>query len=92
MKEITETYQPIPAGFRAEIQDYLARRKYIRIHYFNTYHEYISTTAIIKELFEQDGGEYIGLSTGEQVRLDWIVRLDGKAAPGYHIEDFTCDC
>lgn len=92
MKEITETYQAIPAAFRAEIQDYLARKKYIRIHYFNTYHEYIFTTAIIKELYCQDEGEYIQLSTGEEVRLDWIVRLDGKPAPGYDISDFTCDC
>jgi Rho-binding antiterminator len=92
MKTRTESYQPIPAIFRAEIQDFLARRKYIRIHYFNPIHEYISTTAIIKELFEEENGEYIRLSTGEEVRLDWIVRLDGQAAPGYDIQDFTCDC
>jgi Rho-binding antiterminator len=92
MKEITETYQAVPAAFRAEIADFRARRKYIRIHYFNPYHEYIYTTAIIKELFEKDGGEYIGLTTGEEVRLDWIVRLDGRPAPGYYIDDFTCDC
>jgi Rho-binding antiterminator len=92
MKARTETYQPIPASFRAEIQDYLARRKYIRIHYFNPIHEYIFTTAIIKKMYHQDDGEYIGLSTGEALRLDWIVRLDGKPAPGYDIEDFTCDC
>jgi Rho-binding antiterminator len=92
MKEITEAYQAIPATFREEIRLFQARRKYIRIHYFNPIHEYIFTTAIIKELFEQDGGEYIRLTTGEEVRLDWIVRLDGQPAPGYDIEDFTCDC
>lgn len=92
MKEITQNYQPVPAAFRAEVLDYLTRRKYIRIHYFNPYHEYIFTTAIIKQFCEQDGAEYIALSTGEQLRLDWIVRLDGKPAPGYCIDDFTCDC
>jgi Rho-binding antiterminator len=92
MKDRTETYQAIPAAFRKEIQDFLTRRKYIRIHYFNPIHEYIFTTAIIKTLFEQEDGEFIGLSTGEEVRLDWIVRLDGKPAPGYDIDDFTCDC
>jgi Rho-binding antiterminator len=92
MKDITETYQAVPASFRAEIQEFQARRKYLRIHYFNSFHEYISTTAIIKELVEAQDGEYIRLSTGEEVRLDWIVRLDGQAAPGYDIQDFTCDC
>jgi Rho-binding antiterminator len=92
MKERTETYQPIPATFRDEILEYQRRRKYLRIHYFNPIHEYISTAALIKDLFEQHGGEYIRLSTGEEVRLDWIVRLDGQAAPGYDIQDFTCDC
>ena len=92
MKTITETYQAIPADFQDEIREYLRRRKYIRIHYFNAYHEYISTTAIIKEFFDQQNGSYIRLSSGEEVRLDRLVRLDGKPAPGYDIEDFTCDC
>jgi Rho-binding antiterminator len=92
MKERTEAYQAIPATFREEIQDFMRRRKYLRIHYFNPYHEYISTAALIKEIFDQDGAEYMRLSTGEEVRLDWIVRLDGQAAPGYDIQDFTCDC
>ena len=92
MKAITQDYQPILPAFQEEIQDYLRRRKYIRIHYFNAYHEYISTTAIIKAFFEGSDGSYIRLSSGEELRLDRIVRLDGKPAPGYDIEDFTCDC
>ena len=92
MKAITDTYQPIASDFQEQIQGFLNRRKYLRIHYFNAYHEYISTAAIIKEFFDQQDGSYIRLSSGEEVRLDRIVRLDGQPAPGYDIEDFTCDC
>ncbi|MGV3504856.1 MAG: hypothetical protein ACO1O1_14195 [Adhaeribacter sp.] len=92
MKAITENYQPITPAFRQQIQDYLRRRKYIRIHYFNSFHEYLYSTAIIKEILDTAAGSFISLSSGEEVRLDRIVRLDGKPAPGYDIEDFTCDC
>jgi Rho-binding antiterminator len=92
MKDITEKYQPVEQSFYQEIEQYREKRKYIGIHYFTELHEYISTTAIIKEIVSHDEAEYILLTTGEKVRLDWIVRLDGKPAPGYNISDFTCDC
>ena len=92
MKDIKEKYQPIDHSFYHEIEQYRDKRKYIGIHYFNELHEYISTTAIIKEIFNLNEADYMLLTTGEEVRLDWIVRLDGKSAPGYNISDFTCDC
>lgn len=92
MKDIKEKYESIEPSFYYEIEQYRDKRKYIGIHYFNENHEYISTTAIIKQIFRVDEAEFILLTTGEEVRLDWIVRLDGKPAPGYNISDFTCDC
>ena len=92
MKEIKDTYEPITASLRQDIEAFLANRKYIKLHYFNEIHEYISDTAIIKKVLKRSDGEYLFLSNGQEVRLDRIVRLDGKPVPGYDVQDFTCDC
>ena len=92
MKVIQSHYEPVEELFRKEIETYIQKRKYIGIHYFTDIREYIPTTGIIKEISARPDGEYILLSTGEEIRLDRIVRLNGEQAPGYDISDFTCDC
>lgn len=87
-----EPYTPLDASFRSEVESLLLQRKYLAIQYFTDIRELMSTRAIIQKLVGKNGAEYIQLSTGEEVRLDKIVRLGDKPAPGYHIEDFTCDC
>ncbi len=92
MKEIKEQYEPVERHFLNELQGYATQRTFIRLHYFSDLHEYISTTGIISRIQDRPEGEYLLLNTGEEVRLDKIVRYDGKRAPGYDISDFTCDC
>ncbi len=92
MKEIKETYEPIDQDLHQELEALQTTRKYIRIHYFNHYHEYISAAGIIKEITKLPAGEFLILNTGDEIRLDKIVRLEGKPAPGYDKSDFTCDC
>jgi Rho-binding antiterminator len=92
MKELKDKYDPVEPSFYQKIEEYRTNKKYLGIHYFTEIHEYISTTAIIKDIFWREETQYILLTTGEEVRLDWIVRLDGKPAPGYTTNDFTCDC
>ena len=92
MKEIKEQYEPIEPVFKQELLQYMQQRKFVRIHYFNEYHEYISKAAIIKEISQEPAGEFLVLNTGELVRLDKIVRFDEKPVPGYTSGDFTCDC
>jgi len=93
MKDIKEQYQPVTPAFKEELNKFNQKGQYVRIHYFNDYHEYISTAAIIKEITNNsEYGEFLKLSTGEEVRLDKIVRFDGNPAPGYEPSDFTCDC
>ncbi len=92
MKVIQPYYEPVEEPFRKDIEAYLQKRKYIGIHYYTDIREYISTTGIIKEISSRPNGEFILLSTGEEIRLDHIVRLNGERAPGYDVSDFTCDC
>ena len=92
MENAKDEYRPVTSAFRNLLTAYKAGRNYISIHYFSDLHEYIYTTAIIKEVYTRDGEPFILLNTDEAIRLDRIVRIDGTPAPGYNIDDFTCDC
>lgn len=86
-----EVYEPVQASFRAEIEKYIQNQKFTSIQYFSDIREYVSTTAIIKGIYEHDGAEYMQLATGTEIRLDRIIRLDGKPAPGFE-DYFACEC
>lgn len=85
-------YTSVDASFRSEIKDLIRQRKYLAVQYFTDIRELISTRAIIQQVVQRNEAEFVLLSTGEEIRLDRIVRLGDRPAPGFHIDDFTCDC
>lgn len=86
-------YKPISCDFHSILEDHAARRRYIQIQYFTEIREFIRTQAIIKDIYTLDGEEYLKLNTGEEIRLDKIVKVDDQLAPGFeHFEDYSCDC
>lgn len=86
-----ETYVPVAATFREELATYAAKRIYVSIQYFSDIREYLSTRAIIKEIYSHNDAEYLLLNTGEDIRLDRIIRVEGKPAPGFE-DYFACAC
>ncbi|MES2730779.1 MAG: hypothetical protein V4714_03490 [Bacteroidota bacterium] len=85
-------YNAITDSFRQELEALVTQKKYVKIRYFTDLHEFMSTAAIIQAIIGEQEAEFVRLSTGEVVRLDKIARVDGKPAPGYDIEDYSCDC
>jgi Rho-binding antiterminator len=85
-------YNPVIGSFREELEALVAQKKYVKIRHFSDLHEFLSTAAIIQAIFTEQEAEFARLNTGEVVRLDKIARVDGKPAPGYDIEDYSCDC
>lgn len=83
---------PIDTGFRQVIESLTAQRKYVGIHYISDIQELLNVTAIIKEIYSKEGIEYVKLSTGEEIRLDKIVRADGHGSPDYPGYDFSYNC
>jgi Rho-binding antiterminator len=82
----------IDNSFRAHIEALSAQKKYVGINYLTDINELLSVTAIIKGLPVKDGVEYAQLSNGEEIRLDKIVRADGKTSPDYPDYDFSYNC
>ncbi|MHA6247446.1 hypothetical protein ACXYMU_05885 [Pontibacter sp. CAU 1760] len=88
---MSQDYKKVKDSFRELLEEIVAKKPFTRIQYFSDIREFITTTAIPKALFEQDGAEYLRLATGEVIRLDRIVRVGDKAAPGYSEDYFQCD-
>jgi Rho-binding antiterminator len=86
-----DTYKPLDATYYREIESFVKQRKSVRIQYFTDINEFITKVSIIKNLFEKEGAQYMELSAGDEIRLDKIVRIEDKPAPGYDKNYFACD-
>jgi Rho-binding antiterminator len=85
-------YIPIPKDFRRTVEALVSGRKSVHLNYVTDLRELLSATAIIKELRTKNQAEFAVLSTGEEIRLDHLVRVDNVLAPGYEGYDFGNSC
>ena len=86
-------YKPIAKEFHATLADLVARRKYCRVQYFSSIHEFITERAVLKALVAEAGEEYLVLATGNKIRIDRIYSVDDNFAPGFeNYHEFSCDC
>jgi Rho-binding antiterminator len=83
---------PVACSFYDVLQEAVTRRLYSKIQYYTEIHEFLTVSAVIKNMYTKDGEEFVQLNTGETIRLDRIVRINDTLAPGQNVDDFTCDC
>ena len=74
------------------VEDALNARKSVRIQYVTDIHEYLTVTALIKDIQEEASGLVVELATGEKLRFDQLVRVGQVSSSKYDARDFTCDC
>ncbi len=80
--EKKEPYQPISCAYYDELEALATLRKNCWIVYKNEAGEQQEIEAVIKDFYIQDKVEYMLLSDGKQIRLDYILQVDGKPLPG----------
>lgn len=88
---MSATYIPIDPGFHDELETLVAKRAAARLQFYTDIREFLTLHATLKELVSRGGEEYLVLTTGEEIRLDRIVRINDKPAPGYDEDFFKCD-
>lgn len=88
---MSSTYKPIDPTFHQELKALVAKRAGARIQFYTDIHEFITMHATLKELITKDNEEYLVLTTGEEIRLDRIVRIGDRPAPGFDEDYFKCD-
>ena len=86
-------YQPISCGFYDELEALATRKKQVYLQYFNDLRQLHQGLVVLKTFFVRDHVEYTLLASGEEVRLDHIIRVDDLAAPSFaDYPDFRCGC
>jgi len=86
-------YQPIACGFYDELEAIATRKQQVYLQYFNDLRQLCQGTTTIKTFFTREHAEFAQLGSGEEVRLDHIIRVDALVAPGFaEYPDFRCGC
>lgn len=87
METQTTDYRPLDPAFHELLEGAVAARKKVVIEYFNEYRQLHTLGGLPKVLAHEGGEEFLEMATGERIRLDRIIVLDGRFFPGY--EDFS---
>ncbi|WP_299990786.1 hypothetical protein [uncultured Pontibacter sp.] len=88
---MSSAYKPIDQNYRELLEALVAKRAATRLQFYSDIGEFLTLHATLKELAQRGEEEYLVLTTGEEIRLDRIVRVDDKPAPGYDESFFQCD-
>lgn len=79
MKE-PEKYVPIDCNFYDRIEEAIVLRKVVRLEY-SVNRETISVLTMLANTLTKEGEEFLILPSGEQIRMDRIISLDGTPVP-----------
>ena len=75
-------YHPIACDFHDLLEALATARKPAVILFLDAEGTVQQRTAILTDVWAREGAEYLSTSTGETVRLDRLVAVDGARRPG----------
>lgn len=75
-------YRPINCGFHEWLLHFATKAQPVDLELVSEKGELITRNAVIKDVFTQEGAEFVLLDNEEIFRLDYIRRLAGMEAPG----------
>ncbi|WP_020571786.1 hypothetical protein [Neolewinella persica] len=73
-------YQPIDCNFYDNFEAAIVTRRAVKLVYLDPFGKEITAATRLKDLKTKQTEEYVQLESGEWLRLDRIVRVDGEAA------------
>ena len=78
-------YRPINCDFHDHLLDRATRRASVRVTY-STKDGKVTKESVIKDVYTKKGEEFMLLSTGNVIRLDHLIEVDGIPLP----KDASC--
>ena len=72
-------YSPISCEFHDRLEDLATVRKLTRIRFRDRGGVLQQRDATIADVYSRAGAEYVSLSSGEILRLDQLVEVDGES-------------
>lgn len=79
----SRSYTPINCSFYDELEALATLRQKALIKYSEDTVQTKETEGKIKDFFIRDGAEYLLLDTGLEIRLDYIISVNGKVMGNY---------
>lgn len=76
-------YQPISCEFHDLLEMHASTRKLVQVQVRDETGAIQCHHAFITDVYARNGGEYLSLSTGDTVRLDQLVEVDGVTLANY---------
>lgn len=90
---MSANYIPIECSFYDVLEAAATQRRRVALQYFNNLRQLCLESGVIDTFFVRDKVEFMCLKSGEEIRLDHVIRLDDLPAPGYaEYPDFSCGC
>jgi len=84
---IPPDYSPISCEFHDRLEDLATLRKLTRIRFRDDEGVQQQRNATIADVYSRAGAEYVSLSSGETLRLDQLVEVDGETLSDYGQKD-----
>lgn len=76
-------YHPISCEFHDRLEDLATLRKAVHIYFRDESGANQQRDAVITDVFARSGEEYLSISSGELLRLDRLVEVDGARLADY---------
>lgn len=76
-----QTYQPISCSFYDELEAWATLKKHCVIEYQGEDGNELKVEGKIVDFFIKDKVEYLKLDSTQSIRLDYLIRVNGKALP-----------
>ena len=76
-----DAYTPIACSFHDRLEDAAVRQRPVRLVWTDPQGERVAETTVA-DVFARGGADWVRLGTGETVRADRLVSLDGHALGG----------
>ena len=83
MPTSTAPYQPISCEFHDLLENRALSRQVAQIRFLGTDGAPELRSAAITDVFAKAGAEYLSMSTGETLRLDRLLEVDGTRLADY---------
>lgn len=82
-----EPYQPISCDFHDVLESLAVQARPAAVVYLDEDGTRHTVSEVIADLFGRDGVEYVRLGTGETIRLDRLVTVNGVRLGDFHDTD-----
>lgn len=77
MTDQRSDYQPISCEYHDLLEVHASRRTPARVTFRDDDGAVTSVDAVITDVFARAGADYLSLSTGQTLRLDQLIEVDG---------------